>query len=95
MNNGNFVFQNEALADKQRIRDLKIIRKDSASGKDYAHVQYFDDELKIIRDGWIEASFIVPDSLSAIQIIAIIVLTLLTLCSAVFVIIRVRRKKQV
>jgi len=92
-NTNKFEFQNETLANKQRIRDTNEIYKDFTDGKEYARVQYFDDVLGFVRDGWIETSFIIPDSLSAIQIIAIVVLTLLIFVGAVFVVVRVRRRE--
>lgn len=85
----------ETLANKQAVR---VVGK---KGPQYTEVEYNDPVLgssqpdgKWITRGWVESQYVVQDGLSAFQVIAIIVLTLLTLAATIFVIVRIKIKRQ-
>ena len=88
-NSGVFVpLQNEILTHRQNIRFFGRLDR----SQKYTYIHYDDAELGRTRDGWIETKYIMPNGLSALQLIAIAVLVLIVIAGVVFVVILIRRK---
>lgn len=66
---------NEFLKNKQQIRVLGRLNQN----REYTYIHYYDTELGRLRPGWIKTEYIVMNGLSAVQLIAIAVLSLLAI----------------
>ena len=79
---------NEFLISRQNIRVIGRFNPNH----EFTFIHYWDSEVNRTRDGWIRTEYIAMNGLSAIQIIAIAVLSLLALGGATFTIVYIRKR---
>jgi hypothetical protein len=80
--------EHETLSHKRAIRIVGKFDKTS----EYTYINYNDDVIGHTRDGWIKTKYIVPNGLSAVQLIAIAALALVVLGIVTYIVVRIRKR---
>ena len=80
------LIEHETLANKHPVFIISTFG-------DYTYIRYFDAAIDRTREGWVRSAYVIPDGLSAIQLVAIAVLALLAVGGVTMLVVRIKKKR--